>query len=56
MTKAIFINEAGFVDGVITGATNLGVGNGIIYTGLTNNTLNLKTLSGGTKYYINTHR
>ncbi len=54
MTKAIFINEAGFVDGVITGATNLGVGNGIIYTGLTNNTLNLKTLSGGTNITLTT--
>ncbi|MFA5366456.1 MAG: hypothetical protein WC333_00835 [Dehalococcoidia bacterium] len=34
--------------GTITGATNLGTGNGTIYTTTTNNKLNLKTLSGGT--------
>jgi hypothetical protein len=36
----------------ITGATNLGTGNGTIYTNVTNNKLNLKTLSGGTNITI----
>jgi hypothetical protein len=48
MTKAIYINEAAFVDGVITGATNLGTGNGMLFSGITNNSLKFKTLSGGT--------
>jgi len=32
----------------VSGATNLGTGNGTIYTGLNNNSIQLKTLSGGT--------
>ncbi len=32
----------------VTGATNLGSGNGTIFTNITNNKINLKTLSGGT--------
>jgi len=48
MTKAIYINEAAFVDGVVTGATNLGTGNGTIFTTLNNDCIQLKTLSGGT--------
>ena len=34
--------------GGITGATNLGTGNGTIYTGISNNSIQFKTLSGGT--------
>lgn len=34
--------------GTITGATNLGSGNGNIYTSVSDNKINLKTLSGGT--------
>jgi hypothetical protein len=36
----------------ITGATNLGSGNGAIYTSVSGNKINLKTLSGGTNITI----
>jgi len=39
----------------ITGATNLGSGDGQIYSGLTNNTLQFKTLSGGTSITLSTN-
>jgi hypothetical protein len=36
----------------ITGATNLGSGNGVLYTNVVNNKINLKSLSGGTNVTI----
>lgn len=50
--KAIYINEAAFVDGVVTGATNLGSGNGTIYTSVSDHKIQLKTLSGGSNITI----
>lgn len=41
--------------GTVTGATNLGTGNGQIYSGLTDKDLNFKTLSGGTNISLTTN-
>jgi hypothetical protein len=45
--KIIKISSGSTSTGTITGATNLGSGNGVIFTNVTDNKINLKSLSGG---------
>lgn len=47
-TKELSYGAAPSGSGGVTGATNLGTGNGTIFTTLNNNCIQLKTLSGGT--------
>jgi len=52
-TKKVGLSQSGV--GTLTGATNLGSGDGQIYSGLTNYTLQFKTLSGGSNVTLTTN-
>jgi hypothetical protein len=52
ITGATFITISGTSDYDITGATNLGSGNGTLYENVTSRKINLKSLSGGSNVNI----
>lgn len=51
----ITTNQVSIVNKAITGSTNLGSGNGTIYTSTSNKNLQLKTISGGSNVVITTN-
>lgn len=51
-TGTTAVNQFASKANAITGATNLGVGNGILYTSVNGNKIQLKSLSGGTNITI----